>query len=177
MVLGRMNEKVDLAIASRFDDMVSMLSRCIDPPARHCVFIGGFYTLLFVGFFFASLYQGHFLAVGHDGIYFYLPNFYSQKVLWDALLFSGFPMMADPQAMTWYPPAALLSLLPGTWNLFMLLAYVLGSSFMYGYVFALTRSRFASIVSGLVFGLSGFMIAHLVHPGVIQSVAWVPLII
>lgn len=154
-----------------------MLVRSINSPARHCSFVVALYALLFLAFFSPAIFYNHLLAVGYDGLNFYLPNYYSHKVLWDPLLLSGFPMMADPQAMTWYPPAALLSLLPGTWNFFMLLAYVLGSSFMYGYVFSFTRSRFAAFVSGLVFGLSGFMIAHLVHAVIIQSVAWIPLII
>ena len=85
--------------------------------------------------------------------------------------------MADPQVMTWYPPAFLLSLVPGTWNVFMLLAYVAGSSFMYGYIYTLTKSRFAALISGLIYGMSGFMIAHLGHAVIVHAAAWIPLII
>ena len=86
-------------------------------------------------------------------------------------------MMADPQVMTWYPPAFLLSFLPGSWNVFMIVAYVVGSSFMYGYVYTLTRSRFAALTSGLIFGLSGFMMAHLGHAVIVHVAAWIPLIL
>jgi len=86
-------------------------------------------------------------------------------------------MMADPESMTWYPPAFLLSWFPGTWNLFVLAAYVAASSFTYGYVYAVTRSRLAAVFSGAVYGLSGFMIAHLGHTHIVQSAAWVPLVI
>ena len=154
-----------------------MLVRAVETPLRHCLFVIVFYSLVFVAFFFPAIYQGNLLAVGGDGLFIYLPNFYSRKVLWDTLLFSGFPMIADPQVMTWYPPAFLLSFLPGSWNVFMLLGYIAGSSFMYGYVCTLTRSRFAALTSGLIFGLSGFMMAHLGHAVIIHAAAWIPLII
>ena len=142
---------------------------------NHALFIAGLYLLIFVIFFSPSLLRGYPLAVGGDGLYIYLPNFYSRKVFWDTFIFAGFPMLADPQVATWYPPAFLLSLLPHTWNIFMLLGYVAGSSFMYGYVHSLTQSRLAAFVSGLVFGLSGFMIAHLGHAVIIHAAAWIPL--
>jgi hypothetical protein len=144
---------------------------------RHCLLVLLFYSLLFLMFFSPVILRGSLLAVGGDGLYLYLPNFYSHKVLWDPLLFSGFPMMADPQVLTWYPPAFFLSLLPNAWNVFIVMAYVAGSSFMYGYVYALTRSRLAALTSGLIFGLSGFMMAHLGHAVIIHVAAWIPLIL
>jgi len=136
-----------------------------------------FYSLLYLIFFSPAILRGTLLAVGVDAQNLYLPNFYSQKVTWDILLFGGFPMMADPQVMTWYPPAFILSLLPGTWNLFVIFAYVAASSFTYGYVHRLTGSRIAGLLSGIVYGMSGFMMAHLGHAVVIHSAAWIPLII
>lgn len=135
------------------------------------------YSVLFIAFLSPVIFKGSLLAVGGDGLYIYLPNFYARKVLWDTMLFSGFPMMADPQVMTWYPPAILLSLLPGTWNIFIVLAYVAASSFTYGYVYVLTNSRLAAAFSGVVFGLSGFMLAHLGHAVIIHAAAWIPLVI
>src|SRR5260370_20694548 len=79
--------------------------------------------------------------------------------------------------MTWYAAAFLFSLLPGSWNVFMILAYVAGSSFMYGYLYTLTRSRFAALTSGMMFGLSGFMLAHLGHAVIVHAACWIPLII
>lgn len=164
-------------MAANLTAAAAELRRAIETPLRHGLFVIAFYSLVFVAFFFPAIYQGNLLAVGGDGLFIYLPNFYSRKVLWDTLLFSGFPMMADPQVMTWYPPAFLLSFLPGSWNVFMLLGYVAGSSFMYGYTYTLTRSRFAALTSGLIFGLSGFMMAHLGHAVIIHAAAWIPLII
>src|SRR5260370_20742420 len=59
----------------------------------------------------------------------------------------------------------------------MILAYVAGSSFMYGYLYTLTRSLFAALTSGLMFGLSGFMLAHLGHAVIVHAACWIPLII
>jgi hypothetical protein len=171
------SSKAASAIKATLANSFAMLRSAIERPVPHCVFVVAFYSLVFLAFFFPAIYSGSLLAVDGDGLLIYLPNFHSHKVLWDTLLLSGFPMMADPQVMTWYPPAFLLSLLPGSWNVFMIVAYVVGSSFMYGYVHTLTRSRFAALTSGLIFGLSGFMIAHLGHAVIVHAAAWLPLII
>ena len=177
LLKDEISRKASSGLAANLTAAAAKLRRAIQSPRRHCLFVIAFYSLVFVAFFFPAIYQGNLLAVGGDGLFIYLPNFYSGKVLWDTLLFAGFPMMADPQVMTWYPPAFLLSFLPGSWNVFMLLAYVAGSSFMYGYVFTLSRSRFAALTSGLVFGLSGFMMAHLGHAVIVHAACWIPLII
>jgi len=177
LAADEVSRKASSSIAASLSATVEMLRRATEKPARHCLFVVAFYAVVFVGFFFPAIYQGHLLAVGGDGSLIYLPNFYSHKVLWDTLLFSGFPMMADPQVLTWYPPALLLSFFPGSWNVFMILAYVAGSSFVYGYLYTLTRSRFAALTSGLMFGLSGFMMAHVGHAVIVHAACWIPLII
>ena len=177
LVTDEISREASSSIAASLSATTAMLRRATEKPALHCLFVVVLYSLAFVVFFFPAIYQGHLLAIGGDGSLIYLPNFYSHKVLWDTLLFSGFPMMADPQVMTWYPPAFLLSFLPGSWNVFMILAYVAGSSFMYGYLYTLTRSRFAALTSGLMFGLSGFMMAHLGHAVIVHAACWIPLII
>ena len=144
-------------------------------PFGHALVIIISYTLLYLVFFSPALLRGYLLAVGADGQHLYLPNYHARKVLWDTFIFAGFPMMADPQVMSWYPPALLLSQFSGTWNLFILLAYVAASCFMYGYVFTITNSRFAGLFSGIAFGMSGFMMAHLGHAVIVHAVAWMPL--
>ncbi|HYY56941.1 MAG TPA: YfhO family protein, partial [Pyrinomonadaceae bacterium] len=150
--------------------------RAFAGPIGHSLSVLLFYSLLFTLFFSPALLGDALLAPG-DGIPIFLPNFYSRKVLWDALLFSGFPMFADPQVMMWYPLSIVASHLPGTWNIFVISAYVLASCFMYGYVYSITRSRLSGLMSGLIYGMSGFMMAHLGHTGIIHCVAWFPLII
>jgi hypothetical protein len=158
-------------------NLQSRLETRLKRPLPHSLLVALFYSFLFVVFFSPSLLQGAPLAVGADGQNLYLPNFLGRKVFWDNMIFAGFPMMADPQVMTWYPLALLLSLIPGSWNLFILLAYVLTASFMYGYILTITESKLAALTSGTILGLSGFMMAHLGHAVVIHSVAWMPLLL
>lgn len=168
----RTNAPAEVSSQSAVSEMVKGL---MARPFGHALIIVISYTLLYLIFFSPALVRGYLLAVGADGQQLYLPDYHARKVLWDTSIFAGFPMMADPQVMSWYPPALLLSQFSGTWNLFILLAFVAASSFMYGYVHTITNSRFAGLFSGIVFGMSGFMMAHLGHAVIVQTVAWIPL--
>ena len=140
-----------------------------------------FYSLLFTLFFSPVIFAGRLLAPGGgrlgDGLLYHLAFFLSDKLRWDPLLAGGFPMIADPQVAAWYPPALLLSFVPGGWNIFVISAYVLASCFTYGYVYTLTRSRVAACASGMIYGMCGFMMAHLGHTMIIHVAAWLPLLI
>ncbi|MCA1558567.1 MAG: YfhO family protein, partial [Acidobacteria bacterium] len=135
-----------------------------------------FYSLLFLIFFSPALLSGSLIGPA-DNVFYHQPYFYAEKVLWDTMLSSGFPMMADPQVMTFYPPALLFSLLPNGWNLFVISAYVLASCFTYGYVHTLTSSKLAGAGGGIIYGMSGFMVAQLDHASIVHNAAWLPLII
>ena len=143
---------------------------------KHALFVLGGYTLFFLIFFSPILFSHYVLAPG-DGISYFLPNFYSRTLLWDQSTWAGFPAVGDAQRMFWYPPAVVFSLILRSWDLFVISAFVLAASFTYGYVFSLTRSRLAGAVSGLIYALSGFMIAHMGHAAVIHTIAWLPLIV
>lgn len=138
------------------------------------VFIG-FFTF-YILFFSPVLFHQQLLAFG-DGIGYYLPAYYSAKSLWTDLIFGGYPLAADPQNMTWYPLALLLSWIPGSWNFFIILAYVLAGSFSYYYVYTLTSSRLAGAVAGITYSMSGFMMAHLSMATMLHSAAWIPLLL
>ena len=84
-------------------DVNSRLEPLLKRPLLHFLLVVLFYTLLFVAFFSPSIFRGAPLAVGADGQNLYFPNFLGRKVFWDHMIFAGFPMMADPQVMTWYP--------------------------------------------------------------------------
>jgi hypothetical protein len=148
----------------------------LEHPLRHStvVFLG--FLGLFTLFFASVLFSDRVLAPG-DGITYFLPAFYAPKPLWTDLIFGGYPIAADIQNMTWYPPAMLLSRIPNAWNMFVILAYVLAGSFAYCYVYHLTRLRLASTVAGLVYSLNAFMISHLAHAGMIHAAAWIPLLV
>ncbi|MEK6280508.1 MAG: YfhO family protein [Acidobacteriota bacterium] len=148
---------------------------------RHVFFVVFLFSLLFTVFFSSVLFSGYLLAPGGgrlgDGVVYHLAFFQSSKVFWDNLLANGFPMTADPQVMAWYPPALLLSFIPGAWNVFVLSAYVMASCSTYGYVYAITRSRFSSMVAGITYGMCGFMMAHMGHTAMLHSAVWLPLIV
>ena len=87
--------------------------------------VTAFYGVLYTLFFSPVVFSNELLAPG-DGYVYYLPNFFSKGFLWEPLIFSGFPVAADPQAMTWYPVAAFFSMIH-SWNAFVIMAYVLAS--------------------------------------------------
>jgi hypothetical protein len=150
--------------------------RLAQRPALHAAAVVFFFTAVYAAFFAPVLCAGRLLAPG-DATNLSLPHLYAPRVLWSPLLFCGFPVMADPQTMAWYPPALLCSAVSAPFNAFVLAAYVLASCFTYGYVFALTGSRLGALAAGLVYGLSGFMMSHMGHTNVIHSAAWAPLLI
>lgn len=137
----------------------------------------GFFVVLYVVFFSPIIFSDRLLAPAGDAVNYYLPNFCSGVSLWEPLLQSGYPMAADPQAMSWYPISLLLSKHPALWNLFIISAYVLASFFSYCYVYCLTESSLAGLIAGITYGMSGFMIAHLAHATIIHAAVWIPLII
>jgi hypothetical protein len=141
----------------------------------HVLRVVAFYTGIYLIFFSPVLFSGRLLAPG-DGIFCYLPNFVKRNMLWDPMLFSGYPVSFDPQAMILYPLSLIFSFI-GSWNGFVLSAYILASSFTYGYVYTITQSRLAGLISGLIYGMSGFMMAHLGHITIIHAAAWLPLML
>jgi hypothetical protein len=138
------------------------------------VFLG--FSLLFMAFFAPTIFAGKLLAPG-DGLIYYVPAFYAPRTLWTDLIFGGYPLMADSQNMNWYPPAMLLSLIPGSWNAFVLLAYILAGCFAYCYTYMMTASTLAAIVTGIIYSMSGFMMSHLGHTTMIHAAAWMPLFV
>jgi hypothetical protein len=144
--------------------------------ARHVVLVIFGYTTFFIIFFAPVLFSARVLAPG-DGLNYFLPSYYAQTFLWDPSIWGGFPAMADAPRMSWYPPALFLALVPRSWEMFVVFAYVLGAGLTYGYVYSLTRSRLGAALSGFTYSMCGFMIAHLGHTAIVHTVAWLPLIV
>ena len=150
---------------------------CARLSLQHLLVVLVAYTLLYILFFAPVLFSGLLLAPG-DGIIYFLPNFAAPRVLWDTRIWGGFPAAGDSQLMLWYPPALFCSLFGASgYQPFVVGAYVLASSFAYGYIFTLTHSRLAAAVVGCVYGLCAFMVAHVGHASVIHTAAWLPLVV
>ena len=147
------------------------------PQFKHALFVLGGYGFLYLVFFAPVIFSDRLLAPG-DGIIYFVPNFAAARVFWDTTIWGGFPAVGDAQLMLWYPPALVCSLFGAAgYQSFVLAAYVLASSFTYGYVFTLTRSRMAAAASGCIYGLGGFMLAHIGHAALIHAAAWLPLLV
>lgn len=142
----------------------------------HGAAVLSFFSLLFVGFFSPVLLSGKLLAPG-DAYSFYLPNFYLGVVLWEPLLWSGYPLAADPQNMVWFPLLRFFALFTESWNALTVAAYALAGSFTYGYAYSLTRSRAAGVAAGVTYSMSGYMMAQLGHSPIIHTAVWLPLLL
>src|SRR4051794_7071200 len=81
-----------------------------------------FYSLLYFAFFSPAIFSDRLLAP-NDGFLYYLPHYEMPLRLWNPYSMTGFPEFGDPQIMIWYLPRLLLSLIPGSWNLFVISAY------------------------------------------------------
>jgi hypothetical protein len=146
------------------------------PPLLHSTAVLLLYGALFTAFFAPVLCSGRLLAPG-DALHLTLPHLLAPRPLWSPLLFGGFPVMADPQNLTWYPPAWPVQGRLGLFNAFVVAAYVLASAFTCGFVRRLTGSGLGGFVAGTIYGLSGFMVGHLGHTNIIHAAAWTPLLL
>jgi hypothetical protein len=131
------------------------------------------FACFYVLYFMPALARSLLLAPA-DGEFYYLPYFsLSPFQLWNSDILSGFPVVSDIQAQTFYP----LRWLSPTFNTLVVSAYVVAATGMFGLAHALTRSRLAALLAAFVFSGSGFMVAHLGHLSVIHAAAWVPAVL
>jgi O-antigen/teichoic acid export membrane protein len=99
--------------------------------------------------------------------------------LWDPYLFAGHPFLANGQHSAIYPLSILFYILP-LWQAYgVFIALQLGLAGVSAYVFGRTLGigRFGSLISGITFQFSGFMLVSVVHPMIIAGASWLPLIL
>ena len=132
------------------------------------------YAAFYGAFFLRSLLSGNYIAPS-DSLDFGVAAFLSRPALWTDAMYSGYPIAADPQSLTWYPVLYLFRLAGVDWNGFLLSAYVIASATVFLLVRRLSGSTLAGIFSGLVYGFSGVMLAHIGHFNQIHAAAWAPL--
>jgi hypothetical protein len=129
------------------------------------------YSAFFTAFFWPVLAGGRFLAFG-DGLSQWLPMYFGPHRLWEPNLMLGYPLFANPEQF-WYPLTALRAV-AGSFNAYVVSAYVIAACGAYGLVRSETGSNYAGAAGGLIYALSGFMIAHLQHLDIIHPAAWAP---
>jgi len=130
------------------------------------------FCLVFLALFSPVVFQGNLLAP-RDGKHFFIPAYRTLEKLWGPWELSGFPVVGDPQEMSWYPLSLLLSLWPGTWNVFVISGYVLAAFLMFLFVRELSDSE-SGLVAALSYSLGGFVIWNLSMINIVHSAAWLP---
>jgi len=145
-------------------------------------------TLVFSSLlFFYDLFQGRYLLTERDlGPYFIPPRFFwvesikhGDFPLWNPYQFSGHPFFANPQHAILYPLNTLFFILPFdlAFNTIIILHFFLGGFFTYLFLKDLKVSSTGSLISGLTFMLSGYLLSVHSLLTCLLSVIWTPLIL
>jgi hypothetical protein len=126
------------------------------------------------------------LAIGDGFDYFYpmmltMSRQYKDLIFpfWNPQMFSGFPLFGSMQPGALYPFNIVLPLLfnPAVaFNLNLMLHYSLAGFFTYLYSRQIGLGTFPSLASGTVFSFLGYLPSHLIHPSILASGIWVPLL-
>jgi len=97
--------------------------------------------------------------------------------LWTPHLLAGYPLLAEGQLGALYPPNLILHLLlpvPVALNVFILGHFVWAALGAYAFARRLRMHRTAAGCVALVYGLGGFLVAHLDQVNVVACAAWLP---
>lgn len=99
--------------------------------------------------------------------------------LWDPYLFSGHPFLANGQHSALYPLTWLFFLIPipRAFGVFIVVQLGLAGISMYILGRVIRAGSLGSLIAGLTFQLSGFMVASVVHPMIIAGASWLPLLL
>jgi membrane protein YfhO len=132
---------------------------------------------LFFGLVFVQGLRSEYLIAPGDALDLGVADYLSAPSFWTEGLYSGYPIAADPQSLTWYPVLQLFRLLGVGWNVFMVAPYVVASAACFLLVRRLSGSTIAGVFSGLVFGFSGPMLGNIGHFNQLHAMAWAPLVL
>ena len=103
-----------------------------------------------------------------------------QLPLWNGYIFSGFPLLANPQVGVLYPLNLIFDLflpIKLSFNISLLLNYSLAGIFSYLFLNEYKLHKISSFVGGLIFMFSGIMVTHRSHPQMLNTIIWLPLIL
>lgn len=99
--------------------------------------------------------------------------------LWNPRQFAGLPFFAAGQHSALYPLSVLYYVLPlsAAYGWFIALNLWLAGLFMAGFLRGLGLARAGAGLGGIVYQLSGFLIASAVFPMIVAAAVWLPLIL
>jgi hypothetical protein len=145
-------------------------------------------TALVASFFREGLF-GSDLTLIWDGADYHFPNLNlasrilrsGQLPLWNPFLFNGYPLLAQPHYQVFYPPNLLLTLAtaftPRVVYLQVVLHVLAGGIFTTLLAGFWMRSGPARVLAGVVYALNGFVWNHFEHDAIINTAAWLPLVL
>lgn len=148
--------------------------------------IFGAITALVILTFHQLVFSGNILARGDTYSYFY-PYWFArdnalsggQLPLWTPNLFMGAPLLSNPQIGTFYPPNWFSAIFgappPEAIKISIVLHVILATVGMYGLArLAGKVDIIPALIAGCVFGLGGFIGAHVEQINQLQGLAWMP---
>ena len=99
--------------------------------------------------------------------------------LWNPHLFAGVPFWAAGQHFALYPFSVIYYVMPlsSAYGWFVLLSLWMAGLFMAGYMRAIGVVRIGAALAGVVYQLSGLMIASAIFPMAVAAAVWMPLIL
>ncbi|MBV8085502.1 MAG: hypothetical protein JO247_11875, partial [Chloroflexi bacterium] len=144
--------------------------------------------LVHVGFFWPVLFDRALMPSGGGDLASFLYPMYSfasqalhagRLPLWNPYLFSGMPFQADIQSGFFYPPNLLFERLARPFDYasmewLAIVHYWLAGAGLYLLTRTLGVSRLGSLLGGLVWMWSGFMVAQLGHLNMVEVAVWLP---
>ena len=165
--------------------MIDKLRRQIEWVRIACIL--AVLTLFFSSIlFFYDLFAGNYVLTERDlAPYFIPPRFFwvdgikqGAFPLWNPYQFSGHPFFANPQHALLYPFNGLFFLLPFdvAFNAIIILHFFLGGLFTYLFLRDLKVDPAGSLISGLIFMLSGYLLSVHSLLTILLSSIWTPLI-
>ena len=99
--------------------------------------------------------------------------------LWNPYLGAGAPLAANLQTAAFYPLNVLFLLMPVErafgWEL--ALHVMLAGLFAYYLGRALGMDRFGALITGLTYGMGGYLVARWVFPSMVYAITWLPLLL
>src|SRR5687768_875211 len=133
------------------------------------------HALIAAAMFSPALLQHRILAPD-DGVDYFVPAILAKDRIWNPYLMCGFPAHADSQTMLWYPLRLIVHGIEG-WNWFVLSAFILMGVSMHRWMARITKSEIAGAAAGVCAAYAGFFVAHLRHPNILHTMAWIPLVL
>ena len=100
--------------------------------------------------------------------------------LWTPDLFCGFPLLAESQGNSLYPPFLLLFRFLPAWvayNYYTVFHFLLAALGAYWLARVLRIGRAGATVAGLCYMLTGPLLAHAHHTNIVVGIAWLPILL